>query len=576
MTDIGERSRRQPQMKKRMLWFLAWFGLIAVRMFGLGEVPGGINQDEAMCAVDALALSQYGTDRFGTWLPAHFRAWGYGQMSVLLAYFMVPFIKLFGFDSFGVRLPMVAASVAGAVAVVCFVKRSFGEKTAFATLLFLTVNPWHFMQSRWSLDCNMFPHMFIIAFCLLCLSVLQQDLAKNNGKNLCATSWRGLEMEGSKGGSTLYGAEQKKSILLYLSMFFFALCMYSYGVSFYMVPFFLLAACICLLMGKKVTIKQCLISALIYFGVSFPIYGTMLINFMKWETVSLPFVTMPYFEDSVRSSDILFFCEGPIKQAGMNLQSLFRVVFLQRPDLIWNAIDDFGTMYRFSLPVILLGVILAAQKAAKGKDMGEKLCCRLLLIYWLCSLFVGICINSVNVNRVNIIFYSHIIFAGIGIWFVVGKWKYSMPLVVGCYAVCSMLFFHRYFTVWNDQMEGYFYKDFLEAVEFAGEQQCDRYYITPDTQYEGSVNVTEILTLYALEMDAKYFQGETDVFMGRDIAYRDRFHYVNVPREQLDGLEDAVYVFKTEDIGDYDTDVFGVESFGEYSVARTKYFVSAK
>ena len=105
---------------------------------------------------------------------------------------------------------------------------------------------------------------------------------------------------------------------------------------------------------------QAFVCALVYFGISFPIYGTMLINFMKWDTVSLPFTTMPYFADSVRSGDIVFFSEHPLKQLISNLNALIRVVFLQKPDLIWNAIDDFGTMYQCSMPVIFAGFGISA------------------------------------------------------------------------------------------------------------------------------------------------------------------------------------------------------------------------
>ena len=73
--------------------FLVIYGLIAIRVIGFPQIPGGLNQDGVMGAVDAKALAEYGTDRFGTFMPAHFEAWGYGQMSVLLSYLTVPFIK---------------------------------------------------------------------------------------------------------------------------------------------------------------------------------------------------------------------------------------------------------------------------------------------------------------------------------------------------------------------------------------------------------------------------------------------------------------------------------------------------
>lgn len=515
---------------KKLVWFLALFGFVAIRFIGLGEIPGGINQDEAMNAVDALALSMYGTDRFGTFMPAHFTAWGYGQMSVLLAYFTVPFIKLFGFNTFVIRLPMLVASVAGAMAVYFFSKNMLGEKPAFVIFLFMAINPWHFMQSRWALDCNLFPHMFVIGICLL---------------------------------SMIFKSEK----YLYCSMIFFALCMYSYGVAFYMMPVFLAVSCVFLLKCKKVTIRQCMAAALIYFGISFPIYGTMLINFMKWETVKLPFVTMTYFENSVRANDIIFFCDNPLRQLQNNALALIKTVFLQTPDLIWNAIDDFGTMYLCSLPFIVLGLIAVARSAFKEREEKKRILSCLLLIYWVCCLITGLCINSVNVNRINIIFYSHIIFAGAGIYFVITKWRKGIVLIAGVYTIYSALFFNRYFTVWNEEMKDCFYEDFTEAVKYAGEQEYDYYYITPDTQYDGAVMVAEILTLYTLKIDAKYYQGETDKFMGRDIFYADRFHYENIPCDRLNYRDSTVYVFKTENIANYDKNLFKVKCFGDYSIA---------
>ena len=85
--------------------FLVLCVLLAVRLTAFGTIPGGLNQDGAMAAVDAKALGEYGTDRFGTFMPAHLRAWGYGQMSALLSYLMVPFVKIFGLNRTAVRLP---------------------------------------------------------------------------------------------------------------------------------------------------------------------------------------------------------------------------------------------------------------------------------------------------------------------------------------------------------------------------------------------------------------------------------------------------------------------------------------
>lgn len=164
-----------------------------IRIYKFGSVPGGFNQDGAMAAVDAKALADYGTDRYGMRFPVHLTAWGYGQMSALLSYLMALFIKLFGLSPITARLPQLIMSVAGMVCLCLFVKDVFGKKAALVAAIFVAINPWHILQSRWALDCNLYPHFFIIGVYLL-----------------------------NKGLS--------KRVYIYLSMASFGLCMYCYGI----------------------------------------------------------------------------------------------------------------------------------------------------------------------------------------------------------------------------------------------------------------------------------------------------------------------------------------------------------
>lgn len=510
--------------------FLIIYGLIAIRVIGFPQIPGGLNQDGVMGAVDAKALAEYGTDRFGTFMPAHFEAWGYGQMSVLLSYLTVPFIKIFGLTKLAMRLPMLLASLAGAAGIYGVVKKLFGEKTAMTALIFLAINPWHFMQSRWALDCNLFPHMFVIGLYFLISSF-------NKKRNL------------------------------YISMIFFGLCMYCYGVSFYMVPFFLLVSCTFLLAQKKVTWKDVFFCLLVYFGISWPIYGTMLINFMKWETVKLPFVTMQFFAGNVRSADILFFSENMGQQFVSNLKSLLNVVFLQKEDLIWNSIREFGTMYKCSLPFVILGAVSVLVGAVKEKDSNKKAGCQLLICFWIFSLLAGVMINYVNVNRINIIFYIHIIFAAVGIYFVIKKWRITLYIILAVYSIQSAMFFNQYFTTWAENMETTFYADFVDALEYAKGYDCDHYYITPDTQYEGSWNVSEILTLFVFDIDARYYQGVDGLAENRNITYRDRFRYSNPPEDLYASPENTVYVTRSSIQELFPRERFSVTVFGDYAVA---------
>ena len=134
---------------------------IAVRVYQFGTIPGGFNQDGAMAAVDAKALADYGTARFGMRFPVHLTAWGYGQMSSLLSYLMAPLIKLFGLNPVVARLPQLIISLLGLLTLYFFSRDAFGKTAALVIFAFGAINPWHILQSRWALDCNLYPHFFL-------------------------------------------------------------------------------------------------------------------------------------------------------------------------------------------------------------------------------------------------------------------------------------------------------------------------------------------------------------------------------------------------------------------------------
>ena len=83
---------------------------IAVRIIKFGEIPIGINVDEAGSMQDAYCIANYGTDRFGNSYPAYMINYGGGQ-SALYTYLAAGLIKLFGYNLTVVRLPALIFSI---------------------------------------------------------------------------------------------------------------------------------------------------------------------------------------------------------------------------------------------------------------------------------------------------------------------------------------------------------------------------------------------------------------------------------------------------------------------------------
>jgi len=494
---------------------------VGIRIYQLGSVPGGFNQDGVMAAVDGKALADHGTDRYGMRFPVHLTAWGYGQMSALLSYLLVPFIKLFGFSPLVLRLPQMLVSIAGLVCLYLFIRDVFGKNPALVVLMFAAVNPWHILQSRWILDCNLYPHFFMIG-----IYFLNKGLAKR--------------------------------LYLFLSMVFFGLCMYCYGVSIYTMPLFLLAACIYLLLIKKLKIIDALLSALVYLLVAWPFILVMMINYFQWDTIKTPLFTLPYFPDSVRSNDILFFSGDIAGQLIQNFKSLMNVTLLQIKDLPWNDVEGFGTMYLFSMPFFILGIISLFRWHRKNPGA------IFAFIFLMTGIFCGLLTNGVNVNRINIIYYPIIIFTGLGLyeaiqWFSVSKWC----LLTG-YLVAFGLFANVYFTSYAEEIRGYFHGDFGSALESVADADVDRYYITA---YYDAVDLTQILILFYHQVDAEYFQGKKDT---EELPFQEKYIISNLQYVEVNPAENAAYVVSAEELAYFNLELYDTHQFGNYYALTPK------
>ena len=294
-------------------------------------------------------------------------------------------------------------------------------------------------------------------------------------------------------------------------------------------PVFLLAACVYLLAAKRIKIKDAVIALVVYLLVAWPFITTMAINFLKLDSIKTPFFTIPYFPDSVRSNDILFFSDNIGQQLISNFKQMMNVTLLQRPDLPWNAIDKFGTMYLFSMPFVITGII------ALVKDYRKNAGAILALIFLLTGMWCGLTTNGVNINRINIIYYPIIIMAGIGIYFVVKQIKYSHFPIAAAYITAFAIFAVTYFTSYADTMDVYFMKDFQEAVESVKDADADKIYITADSQYEGSRNVSEILTLFRHKTDAEYYQGKKTDADGR--TFDEKYVFQSIKNIDIDPNE---------------------------------------
>ena len=139
---------------QQLLFILILILGIGARLWMFGDVPGGINQDEAFAAREAWSLLHYGKDSFGYPYPMYLTAWGSG-MNALNTYLMMPFIALFGMHTWVFRLPQLLIGILSLFAIEEIVSKVSNWKCSLLAMFLLAISPWHIMLSRWALESNL-------------------------------------------------------------------------------------------------------------------------------------------------------------------------------------------------------------------------------------------------------------------------------------------------------------------------------------------------------------------------------------------------------------------------------------
>lgn len=139
------------------LWSHRLFLIIALaaflRLFLLNRVPPSLNWDEVAMGYTAYSVGETGMDEWGERLPIFFRSYGEWKSAVYI-YVLVPFIKLFGLNAWGVRLPSALAGILAVWLTYLVGSRLYGQRAGTWAAFFLAISPWHLLLSRPAFEAN--------------------------------------------------------------------------------------------------------------------------------------------------------------------------------------------------------------------------------------------------------------------------------------------------------------------------------------------------------------------------------------------------------------------------------------
>ncbi len=409
---------------------------IFLRTYKLASIPSGVNVDEAGMAYDAFCISNFRVDRALNKLPVYFVNFGGGQ-SVLYGYVTSIFIKLFGFNLTSIRATAVIFNCLAIGACYLMIRKNIGEKSALLVTLILSLNPWNIMSSRWGLDCNLLAPCLIISLFFL----------------LRAQKWYDYILAGISFGVTLY----------------------TYAISYIIVPLFLLLSLIYMLYVKKINFKNIIILGIPIFIFALPLMLMLLVNNGFIDQINW-IITIPKLPN-YREAEVSF------KNVITNLKSLDKVFVYD--DLPFNSLPEFGTLYNFAIILSVCGMIIEAFeliKNIKQKKFKANSIIFLLFVAVACTMLL---IADINISKSNAIYFPLIFFCYSSIHFIYQRQNTKLKnnteknkkieiifsriilvMIALMYIINFSMFSYYYFTQYAKDYEHqqFFEKDLIEAI----------------------------------------------------------------------------------------------------------------
>ena len=534
--------------KYRIMLLFAFILHIGVFIYFMVKKP--INIDEAMTVLNANSLAKSGTDILGEKLPIYFDTWLHGGQSPFATYLVAIMIKLFGYSLFVTRVPMFVFSMLGLVAFYKFLKEVIPENETLINITFCLacISPWHLYSSAFTLDCNFLPHIAMFGMYFL---------AK--------------------------GINSTKSKYFVFSMLFFGLGFYCYILSAIIIPVLLAALFLILLIKKKVSFKNTIISVITIFIVAIPFILQGLVQFGIIENLNFlgfSISKMPYYS---RGSEL------KLNNILENLsEGIISLLFTDIYSFNAKGVNSFNFANSFGSVALLAGVItLILNKIRKRNDFGIFLKAVIISTLVSSATVCSLTFYATALYRYNIYNYIFIIISAYGIYsvsklFKKPRFKEVTSLLVATSLIITTYCFAYYYK--NDVINtNTFYTSSIEEclnynksnknvtlvcvdeeTNINSGQITERMII--DTLYH-HINEKDFIDIEALLYKAGYFNNND--FSNLPKFTKDNSIEFKNPKEKI--IEDYVIVYSPQLKNlKYDKNQYEIIDFGSFVVLNKK------
>ena len=534
--------------KYRIMLLFAFILHIGVFIYFMINTP--IHTDEVMTVLNANSLAKSGTDILGEKLPIYFDTWLYGGQSPFATYLVAIMIKLFGYSLFVTRVPMFVFSMLGLIAFYKFLKEVIPENETLINIAFCLacISPWHLYSSAFTLDCNFLPHIAMFGMYFL---------AK--------------------------GINSTKSRYFVFSMLFFGLGFYCYILSAIIIPVLLAVLFLILLIKKKVSFKNTIISVITIFIVAIPFILQGLVQFGIIENLNFlgfSISKMPYYS---RGSEL------KLNNILENLsEGIISLLFTDIYSFNAKGVNSFNFANSFGSVALLAGVItLILNKIRKRNDFGIFLKAVIISTLVSSAIVCSLTFYATALYRYNIYNYIFIIISAYGIYsvsklFKKPRFKEVTSLLVATSLIITTYCFAYYYK--NDVINtNTFYTSSIEEclnynksnknvtlvcvdeeTNINSGQITERMII--DTLYH-HINEKDFTDIEALLYKAGYFNNND--FSSLPKFTKDNSIEFKNPKEKI--IEDYVIVYSPQLKNlKYDKNQYEIIDFGSFVVLNKK------
>lgn len=466
------------------------------RIYRLGQVPSGMHCDEMGMAYDAWSLALDHVDRYRKKMPFYLINFGGGQ-SIMYAYLAGALMLFFDYSLILVRIPAVMMGFCTLVGSFFITKEiTENKKAAYITAFFITVCPWYIMSQRWGLDCFLMLGFITISTYFFVLAL-----------------------------------KREKTIFYFLSGGCFGLTLYTYALAYVIVPLFLFLCFLYVGWTKRLLLKKWIILAIPLALLAVPLLVMIIINTFELPEIAATYFTIPRIP-MYRGDDV------NIRTFLQNSHIFITMVtYDKNPVLIYNSLPPFGSLYYFSIPFLVYGIVLCVISVFKKENRKSFNLLAFPLFLFISVIFTNLFVNDTNLNKINAAFLPiafFMAFAVENICKIYKKWLFFFILI---YLVSFGVFCNFYFNEYDKTYEQELFDDleFTKAMEYYNEN----YYREEDKIYLDESGVLSADLQLLLLLRASTFEWEQKEKRIRNYS----FVY---PGENMEKWEDGIYIVRED------------------------------